>query len=65
MGAPKYSDRRVNLIKRLAGTMPVAEMAQTIGMSPDALRVWARRHGVDLKMRPREPAPQQATQPGV
>jgi transposase len=44
MGAPRYDQRRVNLIKRLAGTMPVDEVAKTIGVSRDGLRVWLMRH---------------------
>jgi hypothetical protein len=64
MGAPTYSPQRVRLIMKLVGTMPLDEIARTMGQSRDSLRVWARRHGVDLKMRTREPAPLEA-QPGA
>jgi hypothetical protein len=57
MGAPEYSPQRIAEIERLAGTMPVGKIAQTIGMSRDALRIWCRRHGVSLKLR--QPAPEQ------
>jgi hypothetical protein len=72
MGAPAYDARRVALIKKLAGTMLVAEMAKTIGTSRDALRVWlgrhAKAHGIahtTKVYRRREPSPPQQAQPGA
>jgi hypothetical protein len=72
MGAPEYSPQRVALIKKLAGTMPVAEMAKTIGVSRDGLRVWLMRHSaehgiervVKVYRRREKPAPTEA-QPGA
>jgi hypothetical protein len=59
MGAPRYDEKRIDLIRRLMPTTPLDDLARIIGTSRDAVRVWlgrhAKAHGIAYATKPRSP----------
>lgn len=45
-----YTKREADYIRRVAGKVPVAVIAETLNRSPSGIKQWASAHGVHLRV---------------